>query len=190
MASIITSIYDVKDLLNMLSSQDKGGRHNTAPNAQNIPWGDALLSVLAIKHSMNKIGVQWRSIYCWHHCHLFGRGIWLFCRREVSTVKCCSYWLCSEGINLDFYWNDIWMEWISYSDRARCERQNDGSHHIDQMRVCWIMMEFWSLCSLWIQSFSWQIFQGAAGWEYKSAGLSCEDVENWKGTAAVPLCNY
>ena len=85
------NIYDIKDLLNVLSSQDERGRHDAAPNPQNIPWGDALLSALAIKDNLNKIGAQWRSIYCWHHCQLFGRGIWLFCRREVSTVKCCSY---------------------------------------------------------------------------------------------------
>ena len=49
---------DVKRLLNILSSQDKRGRHNAAPNPQNIPWGDCLLSALAIKDSMTKIGVR------------------------------------------------------------------------------------------------------------------------------------
>ena len=43
-----------------------------------------------------------RSIHYWHHYQSFGGGIWLFCRREVSTVKCCSYLTVLRGNKIAF----------------------------------------------------------------------------------------
>ena len=49
---------DVAALLDIISSQDKKGRHNAALNPENIPWGQVLLSAVSIKDNMSGIGVR------------------------------------------------------------------------------------------------------------------------------------
>ena len=52
------AINDVAASLDIVSSQDSRGRYNAAPNPSKILWGQALLSAVAIKDSMDGIGLR------------------------------------------------------------------------------------------------------------------------------------